>query len=84
MTIEGCGFGPCVRSRERGGPGCHLCDVTAKLPQHKIGSKRGELEEHDGVVDESAAPKPLPKPTASPAAKKKPTRKKDNGSPSLL
>lgn len=30
---EGCGFGPCLDSRERGGAGCHLCDVIAKLPQ---------------------------------------------------
>ncbi len=30
---EGCGFGPCLASRERGGRGCTLCDVIAKLPQ---------------------------------------------------
>jgi len=31
--LEGCAFGPCRDSRERGGAGCHLCDVIAKLPQ---------------------------------------------------
>jgi len=30
---EGCGFGPCLDSRERGGRGCRLCDVIARLPQ---------------------------------------------------
>lgn len=30
---EGCGFGPCRNSLERGGKGCRLCDVIAKLPQ---------------------------------------------------
>ena len=30
---EGCAFGPCLNSSERGGRGCHLCDVIAKLPQ---------------------------------------------------
>ncbi len=28
---EGCGFGPCLDSRERGGAGCRLCDVIAHL-----------------------------------------------------
>lgn len=31
--LEGCAFGPCRDSRDRGGAGCHLCDVIAKLPQ---------------------------------------------------
>ena len=31
----GCAFGPCVHSRERGGAGCKLCDVVAKLPQQR-------------------------------------------------
>lgn len=30
---EGCGFGPCLDSRERGGRGCYLCDTIATLPQ---------------------------------------------------
>lgn len=30
---EGCGFGPCVDALERGGRGCHLCDVIAHLKQ---------------------------------------------------
>lgn len=32
---EGCGFGPCRNSLERGGDGCDLCDRVAKLPQPK-------------------------------------------------
>jgi len=46
--LEGCAFGPCRDSRERGGAGCHLCDVIAKLPQPPS-SRRvvGELEIHD-------------------------------------
>lgn len=31
--LEGCAFGSCSSSRERGGAGCHLCDVIAKLEQ---------------------------------------------------
>ena len=31
----GCAFGPCIYSRERGGAGCKLCDVVAKLPQQR-------------------------------------------------
>ncbi len=31
--LEGCAFGPCSSSSARGGAGCHLCDVIAKLPQ---------------------------------------------------
>jgi hypothetical protein len=34
LTI-GCALGPCIHSRERGGTGCKLCDVTAKLPQRQ-------------------------------------------------
>jgi hypothetical protein len=30
---EGCGFGPCLDSRERGGRGCYLCDTIARLEQ---------------------------------------------------
>ena len=30
-----CGLGPCVNSAERGGKGCYLCDVVAKLPQQE-------------------------------------------------
>jgi hypothetical protein len=30
---DGCGFGPCRNSRDRGGDGCYLCDVVAHLPQ---------------------------------------------------
>lgn len=32
---EGCAFGPCLEAIERGGRGCYLCDVIAKLPQPK-------------------------------------------------
>lgn len=39
MTI-GCAMGACVLSTERGGPGCHLCDVTAKLPQPSFKAPR--------------------------------------------
>ena len=31
--LEGCGFGPCLDSRARGGRGCYLCDTIAELPQ---------------------------------------------------
>jgi hypothetical protein len=30
-VAEGCGFGPCRNSLERGGAGCRLCDVIAKI-----------------------------------------------------
>lgn len=30
---EGCGFGPCLNSLERGGRGCYLCDTIARLEQ---------------------------------------------------
>lgn len=30
---EGCAFGPCLDSIERGGRGCYLCDTIARLPQ---------------------------------------------------
>jgi hypothetical protein len=30
---EGCGFGPCLDSIERGGCGCYLCDTVARLEQ---------------------------------------------------
>lgn len=30
---EGCGFGPCLDSIERGGRGCYLCDTIARLAQ---------------------------------------------------
>lgn len=29
--MTSCALGPCDRSRERGGPGCDLCDRVAKL-----------------------------------------------------
>lgn len=31
----GCAFGPCLKSKQRDGPGCKLCDVIALLPQRK-------------------------------------------------
>jgi hypothetical protein len=30
---EGCAFGPCRDSRDRGGAGCYLCDTIAHLEQ---------------------------------------------------
>lgn len=30
---EGCAFGPCRQSLERGGAGCRLCDRIAKIQQ---------------------------------------------------
>lgn len=33
VNVTTCAFGPCDRSKERGGEGCHLCDVVAHLPQ---------------------------------------------------
>lgn len=30
---EGCGFGPCWNSLERGGASCDMCDRVAHLPQ---------------------------------------------------
>jgi hypothetical protein len=30
---EGCGFGPCLSSTQRGGPFCYLCDTIARLEQ---------------------------------------------------
>lgn len=31
LPKEGCAFGPCRQSRDRGGPGCDLCDRVAKI-----------------------------------------------------
>lgn len=28
---EGCGFGPCKHSKDRGGHGCDMCDRVAKI-----------------------------------------------------
>jgi hypothetical protein len=77
---EGCGFGPCRHSRERGGRGCHLCDVTAKLPQPKMGSRKGELTESDDV-GEAALPAPETVPTQP---KRKAPVKRGDGTRSLL
>jgi hypothetical protein len=48
---EGCGFGPCRNSIERGGQGCRLCDVIAKLPQPKAleAVKEQDNPERDGA-----------------------------------
>lgn len=54
---EGCGFGPCLDSLERGGRGCTLCDVTAKLPQP--GARR--LESADVKPQANAARDGAPK-----------------------
>jgi hypothetical protein len=50
---EGCGFGPCLDSRERGGAGCRLCDVIAKLPQPERLTR--PLEAGEDVSAEAAA-----------------------------
>lgn len=47
--IEGCGFGPCVDSLERGGAGCDLCDRVAHIPPVEqcpkdVGDQRCRLE----------------------------------------
>lgn len=31
MKPEGCGFGPCKHSKERGGHGCDMCDRVAQI-----------------------------------------------------
>lgn len=28
-----CAVGPCDKSRQRGGPGCYLCDEVTQVPQ---------------------------------------------------
>jgi hypothetical protein len=38
---EGCGFGPCLSSIERGGRGCYLCDTIAKLEQPRARAAAG-------------------------------------------
>lgn len=48
----GCAFGPCNDSAQVGGPGCHLCDVIARLPQRGSGVKIDSAEVPDGGVDE--------------------------------
>ena len=55
--LEGCAFGPCLASSSRGGAGCHLCDVIAKLPQP---ARRG------GLVAATEDPADV-KPQANPA-----------------
>jgi hypothetical protein len=52
---EGCGFGPCRDSRERGGAGCYLCDVIAKLPQP---ARRGGLVDAAADVNERETANP--------------------------
>lgn len=42
---EGCGFGPCLESLERGGSGCYLCDTIARLAQPA--AKRALVEAAD-------------------------------------
>jgi hypothetical protein len=32
-------MGPCDNSVRNGGPGCHLCDVVAMLPQQEFSTK---------------------------------------------
>ena len=46
---EGCGFGPCLSSLERGGRGCYLCDTIARLEQPRTRS-RGLADEADAAA----------------------------------
>jgi len=47
--LEGCAFGPCSSSRSRGGAGCHLCDVIAKLEQPGARAERLRLADAAAV-----------------------------------
>ena len=44
----GCACGPCNDSAQVGGPGCHLCDVIAMLPQKGRGLKIDPEDAPDG------------------------------------
>lgn len=56
VTTIGCALGPCVKSAQRGGPGCHLCDVIAKLDQPRLRrvSDKDDLPKDDGRVGHKA------------------------------
>jgi hypothetical protein len=44
----GCAFGPCNDSKFVGGPGCHLCDDIATLPQKGSGVR---VDSNDDTPD---------------------------------
>ena len=45
--MAGCGFGPCDDATVNGGPGCHLCDVIAHLPQPARLVAPSDLQKHE-------------------------------------
>ena len=53
--MTSCAIAPCEDSRERGGPGCDLCDRVAKLPQLKT---RLDLQKRDRAELKDAEPLP--------------------------
>lgn len=75
----GCAFGPCNDSKFVGGPGCHLCDDIATLPQRGRGVKIDDAEVPDGGVDEGLKLTSEPAPTTKKAKKAAAPRKPKGG-----
>ena len=62
----GCAFGPCNDSKFVGGPGCHLCDDIATLPQRGRSALIDELasEETGMTLAQPVATKKRAQPSA--------------------
>ena len=51
--MSSCAIETCERSAQRGGPGCHMCDYVAMLPQQrKQDGQAGKVKDH-GTSDEA-------------------------------
>ena len=69
----GCAFGPCNDSKQVGGPGCHLCDDIATLPQKRRGASVDDAPDAS-MATLAATPEPAKKRTAIAAAPKRAKR----------
>ena len=58
-SLEGCAFGPCQNSIERGGASCDLCDRVAKIPQ--VGGRLKTSDPADVKPQQNAARGGAPK-----------------------
>jgi hypothetical protein len=53
---EGCGFGPCQHSLERGGEGCDLCDRVAHIRIVRCVGLTQEEQQPCGLVEHHPGP----------------------------
>lgn len=74
----GCAFGPCNDSAQVGGPGCHLCDDIATLPQKGRGVIVDDVTPAIGEVDDTLALS-AEAPTTTKKAKKTAATKRSGG-----